>query len=236
MTMPAKSSTLLPLLFTALTVLFLCSMGVWQIKRLQWKESLIADYEAAQSLPATPLEDIPPEALTRSEYRPVTVTGTFLHEHEFHLGARRYYGNTGYHLLTPMRMRNGNIVLINRGWIPTEFKDQETRQSSLLEGEITIQGRMRNPKASGLFTPENHPEKNFWFTADIPAMQELSHLPLLPVIVEAVKPNHPRTVFPAPSDGNILFRNDHLGYALTWFSLAIAALVMYWFRFVRKPA
>jgi len=223
-----------PLLVTLLSVAVLIGLSAWQLQRLSWKEKLIADYEAAQQVEPIAFATLPEAELNAQEYRRVTVSGEFLHAKELHLGGRRYYGKTGYQLLTPLQLENGEILLVNRGWVPTEFKEQSTRPTSLPEGIVTLTGMVRTPKPAGWLTPDNHPEKNFWFTADIPAMATHTGLELLPVTVEIVDAANPRDHFPAPSDGNIVMRNDHLGYALTWFSLAIAALVMFWFRFCRK--
>ena len=217
-----------------LAVCFLCGMGVWQLQRMSWKETMIVQYQQAQTQEAALLSSLSSAELLAMPYRPVIATGQFMHEHEFHLGGRRYYGKTGYHLLTPFRLNDGRVILVNRGWVPTEFKEISTRAQSLIEGEHTVRGMVKQPKEAGMFTPANHPEKNFWFTVDMPAMQAQANEPLLPVILEVVDPDNPRTQFPAPSTGEVVFRNDHLGYAITWFSLALAALVIYWLRFVRR--
>ena len=217
--------------FIAGTLFTLLGLGIWQVQRLQWKNHLIAQYEAAQQAAPLPLEKTDLNKIKDLQYQPVTVSGTFIHEQELHLGGRRYYGKTGYQILTPVLLEKGRVVLVNRGWVPTEYKESEARQGDTKpEQAKNLKGMVRLPLAPGLFTPDNHPDKNFWFYVDIDAMAKDIGAELLPFTVELVDPDHLRGVFPAPSDGKVVLRNDHLGYAITWFALAIAAAVIFWLR------
>lgn len=222
--------------FMVATLAVLVALGSWQLERLQWKEGKIAAYEKARSTPAEPFETLianhKPQAI---RYRQVTVSGNFLHEKELHLGGRRYYGNTGYHVLTPLELADGRHVLVNRGWVPSEYKQQEQRPTDSYPAGLTRQtGMIQLPKPPGIFTPENHPDKNFWFTVDIAAMEKETGLTLLPLVIKLVNPQRQRTDFPAPTDGKVVLRNDHLGYAITWYLLAVAAAIIFYLRFFRK--
>lgn len=210
-------------------VIILLLLGSWQLQRLTWKERMIAQYAQAAQLPPVPLaslEPIDPE----DQYRRVTLTGRWLAEKELDLGGRRHKGETGYHLLTPLQTTAGKNYLINRGWVPMAMKDPQQRHETLPAEESEVTGMIRLPEPAKLFTPANHPEKNFWFTVDIPAMEKASQLQLEPLTIEIIDPHAPQEVFPVPSDGKVVLRNDHLGYAITWFLLAIAAGFIGWLR------
>lgn len=217
--------------FIAGTLATLIGLGAWQVQRLQWKNALIAQYEAARQMEPAALDTLPPDDMEAYHYRPVTLSGTLLHEQELHLGARRWYGKTGYHILVPLQLDGGGLVLVNRGWVPPELKEPEARRQNPAPQQVEgLRGIIRLPKPPALFTPANRPDKNFWFTVDIEAMAADIGAPLLPFTVELVDADHPRDVFPAPSDGMVVLRNDHLGYAITWFALALAAAVIFWLR------
>ena len=223
---------LIPWIFIAAVVGVLVGLGTWQLERLKWKNELMAQYEAGQEQKPLMLDSLPSDTLADNAYRQVVFNGTYLHDKEIHLGGRRWHGKTGYQILTPMRMSDGRVFLVNRGWIPFELKEQEKRQDSLPEtgGHTAI---IRIPKAAQLFTPENHPEKNFWFTVDFPAIAEETGVRAEPIMLEVVEAEPDINQFPIPSDGVRVFRNDHLGYAVTWYLLALAALIMFVIRIRR---
>lgn len=76
-------------------------------------------------------------------------------------------------------------ILVRRGWVPREKKDQETRLEGLTEGEVTVEGLLRSgeQKASS-FVPENSPEKNEWYSLDLEEMAKQSGAQ--PVVVEMI--------------------------------------------------
>ncbi len=226
---------LIPWIFIAATVSVLVGLGSWQMQRLKWKEQLLTQYEAGRTLPTLELQSINSEVFDEHAYRHVTFTGKFMHDKEVHLGGRRWHGKTGYQILTPMKIKDGRTFLVNRGWIPFELKEQEKREESLAQPTTPLKAVLRIPKQAQLFTPENHPKKNFWFTVDVPAIADFTGVTAEPVMLEVIEEKPDINVFPIPSDGVRVFRNDHLGYALTWYLLALAALVMFWARILRKP-
>jgi surfeit locus 1 family protein len=104
----------IPLVMSIGAIVLLFGLGAWQLQRLAWKENLIADMESAAT--EAPLEILPEDA-ARYQFRTVRLTGEYL-SHEFHLAARYFRDQLGYVILTPLRLADGRIVLINRGWIP----------------------------------------------------------------------------------------------------------------------
>ncbi|MDG1286615.1 MAG: SURF1 family protein [Rickettsiales bacterium] len=226
---------LIPWIFIAGTVGVLVGLGSWQMQRLAWKDQLLAQYETGKTLPALELSAIASQDLNNNAYRHLKFSGKFMHDKEVHLGGRRWHGKTGYQVLTPMKMKDGRIFLVNRGWIPFELKDQEKRADSIAQSHASLTAVLRIPKQAQLFTPENHPKKNFWFTVDVPAITEFTGVTPEPVMLEVIEAEPDINAFPIPSDGVRVFRNDHLGYALTWYALALGALIMFWARVLRQP-
>jgi cytochrome oxidase assembly protein ShyY1 len=85
------------------------------------------------------------QAVKDFEYRRVKVSGVYDHTHEMLLGPRtRGDGNSGYFLITPLVRENGSIVLIKRGWVPTEKKDPRTRPESLTQDVQEVEGLLRH--------------------------------------------------------------------------------------------
>ena len=97
---------------------------------------------------------------------------------------RTYEGNAGFHIVTPFTLRDGRIVLVNRGWVSETYRDPEKRPFTLVEGEVTLDAILRFPGKKGYFVPENEAENGFWFTL-VPA-QIVAHLGLSSQAVTSV--------------------------------------------------
>ena len=226
--MKFRKPQLIPLIFIVGAFTLLFSLGVWQVQRLQWKNSLIASIELAQSSPA--LGTLSQE-INGLDYRKVLLTGTFLHDKSMHLVGHPQDSVPGFFIITPFKLEDdGRIILVNRGYSP---KDLETKP----EGLQTVAGIIRPARIKRAFSPDNYPEKNVWFYEDMDAMSKAAGTQLTPVVVEATG-EAKKDVYPTPSDGKISLRNDHLNYAITWFSLAFIGLVMFaiYHREPKKPS
>ena len=206
----------------------LLGLGTWQLARFQWKTELIAFRESQLAAPATPLQaDIlyAGDALAALEYRRVTVTGVFLHDREIYLAATRR-GKVGFQVITPLRRDSGPSVLVNRGWVPTEARDPARRPDSQREGVVAVEGVVRGSSRRGWFTPDNDPAKNYWFWLDLPAMAAFAGIDAPPVIVVAGPAADPGSL-PIGKEMRVNLRNDHLQYAIIWYSLAVALAVIF---------
>jgi surfeit locus 1 family protein len=206
----------------------LLALGLWQLDRKAWKESLIAQIDArARGEPA----EIMPEAQwpewrpADHEFRHVRATGTFLHDKEMPvhgLLSQRGSALQGFYVFTPLRVRSGAIVLVNRGFVPGDLRDPTRRADSQPVGDVTVTGLVRAPETRGWFMPENQPGRNEWFVRDVAQMAKARGLErVAPFWIDAdAIPN--ATSWPRPGQTNLAIPNNHLGYALTWFGIALA--------------
>ena len=206
-----------------LAVLTLLGLGSWQLKRLEWKETLIADISLANE--TSPLEGWPQDAAELG-WRRVQLSGHFLHKDEFHLAARYHRGQVGYHILTPFQLEDGPVVLLNRGWVPPERKEASARLEGQIDGPQSLLVQIRTDDDRNPFTPDAVPASNIWFWRDIESMRKFSGLPLEPVTADVLTMEVPGG-YPIASDGVVKLRNDHLGYAITWLALAFCAALMF---------
>ena len=224
--------TLWPTVFTIPALIVLIGLGAWQVERLHWKEGLIAERTAW--LGAEPIA-LPPAGATLSDekmaaldYRHAMATGEFLHDRELYLAARTMAGAVGYQIITPLRQADGGIVLVNRGWIPDNLKDPAARPEGQIAGIVTIDGVIRAPGRQHWLQPDNAPADNIWFWTDLPAMAAAVKASdqVAPVFLEAGPAANPGG-FPIGGQARVNLPNDHLQYAITWFSLAMALTVIY---------
>ncbi|HEX7200972.1 MAG TPA: SURF1 family protein, partial [Dongiaceae bacterium] len=169
------------------------------------------------------------------EYHRVLVQGEFLHDKEIFLGARSLNGNAGYHLVTPFRLGDGRVLFVDRGWIPLSRKASATRAAGEVQGRQTLDAVIRLKGTQAWMVPDNRPDLDFFFWADLPAMAKLMSLPAAETrfFLEAGPAKNPGGL-PIGGQTRIDLPNDHLQYAITWFSLAGALLVIY-FLYHRRP-
>ena len=222
-------------IFTIISILILSSFGFWQVERLVWKRELIEKIENANS--SSIILELPNEQdkLKTLAFRKAKLTGVFLNEHEFHITPRSFRGKLGYHINTPFKLKDGRIILINRGWVVTELKKQEARLKSIINDEVTIDVQFRLDKDYTKFTPKSSPEDNIWFHKDYENMSKHSGLQLLNIGADVIGEQN-RDVLPIPSTGEIKIRNDHFEYILTWFGIAIGIFFVYFFGHFRQRA
>ncbi|MGE3713998.1 MAG: SURF1 family protein [Alphaproteobacteria bacterium] len=230
---------LIPLLFILCATLVLSGLGLWQLQRLQWKQQMIAQVEKMQA--TEPLEALPDAQAQSLEFSTVRLRGRFLHDKEIHKTSK-YHGNkVGYHILTPLETYDHGtaesqepvVVLVNRGWVPAELKEREKRPDTVAEENVIAVGLLVNPQRKNIFLPDNDVKNNVWLYDDMAQMSEFSGETLFPMMVVATG-NQKIDHYPIPSDGVIKLRNDHLGYAITWFTLAIIGLIMFAFYYRKQ--
>lgn len=197
------------------------ALGVWQLDRRAWKLDLIARVDArAHTRPASlPAAAEWPKINARDdEYRRVRVQGVLLNDRETLVQAVTELG-PGWWVMTPLKTGSG-IVLINRGFIPPELRDRVTRRVGAPDGVVSITGLLRVTEPRGGFLRSNDPAGRRWYSRDVAAIakaQGLQHA--APFFIDADATPNPGG-YPAGGLTVIHFRNAHLVYALTWFTLA----------------
>lgn len=223
---------LVPILVTVLLVGMCLGLGIWQVQRLAWKTELITQMEAAHDgqplIKARLPENL--DALVEKNFARVNLPGKFIHAHEFHRIGQYHNGQTGYDILTPFQIEgDGRIILVNRGWVPLDKKNPKNRPEDPRTDEtFFLNGILLAPSPGSYFLPDHDVKDNIWFWYDIARMNQESGLHLPPVVVEMVNPDYAKGSLPIPrSDFTIALRNDHLGYAIIWFSLTVAGLVIF---------
>lgn len=208
-------------------VAFICLilLGNWQVRRLHWKEGLLATIEARLAASPVPLGEIETMAGEGGDirYRPVTASGTFEHDRERHYFAT-FEGLSGYYVYTPLRLEDGRIVFVNRGFVPFDRKEAAARAEGQVEGPVTITGlsRERLPEKPSFLVPENDLSKNIFFWKDLDAMAASAGLGddvVLPFFIDAGDAENPGGL-PVGGVTRISFPNNHLQYAFTWYGLA----------------
>lgn len=211
-----------------------CALGVWQVQRREWKLALIERVEArvhGAPIPAPGPDLWPSLSRETSEYLAVTATGHFLNDQETLVQAVSDLG-AGYWVLTPFVTQSGFTLLVNRGFVPHDQRTRADRAAGEIPGTATINGLLRLSEPGGGFLRSNDPANDRWYSRDVAAIAARRGLETAPYFVDAdATPN--AGGLPVGGLTVILFANNHLGYALTWFALAamsVAGAVLVWRR------
>jgi surfeit locus 1 family protein len=217
----------LPLFTLAAAVAFaiLLSLGTWQVHRLHWKLDLIAEVNRNLTLPPVSL-DAALKMGKGAEYRRVALAGRFDHAKEaFVYGTAN--GAPVWHVITPFATQDGRVLLVDRGVVPEELRDPARRKTGQVDGERHIVGVWRTPDPPGAFTPASDPARRSWFAHDVRSIAAADHVKLAaPVMVEADAAPNPGG-WPKGGQTRVVFRNEHLSYAATWYGLALTLLGVY---------
>lgn len=228
-----------PVIITVLLVGLCFALGIWQIQRLAWKEGLISELTQAQSQTRISAENLPDNlaTLVESNFHSIALQGTFIHKQELHIVGRSINGEPGFSVYTPFRIADdGRMVLVNRGWVPQSKKSLSNRpEDAQFDGLTWVNGFISVPQGGSPFLPDHDVKGNLWFWPDIARINAESGMNLPPFTIEAVNENPTPGVLPLPRSGyEVELRNDHFNYALMWFSLSIAGLIIF-FIYHLKP-
>jgi surfeit locus 1 family protein len=210
----------------------LVGLGNWQMSRKAWKEGLIARIAARTHAEPVPVS----EALRRwrdngdVEYLHVRVQGRFLNQRERHVFAVDERLGPGFHIYTPLKTPEGELVLVNRGFVPTPLRDPAERPAGQVDEPVTLTGLVRRPTPRGLFTPASEPARNLFYWPDYPSMLASQpeagqgDLSAVPFFLDADAEPANRGGFPRGGVTRLSLPNRHLEYALTWYGLALTLI------------
>jgi surfeit locus 1 family protein len=210
--------------------LILIGLGTWQVQRKAWKEGLIAELNERLGAAPTALPSArgwPSLDPASAEYSRVTFSAQFDNAAEALVyGAASAFRpdvtGLGYWVFTPVRLADGSIVIVNRGFIPEDKKDPKTREAGQIAGPVTIVGTLRWPEARHWFTPNDDPAHNLWLSRDIQSIAAAKGLgAIAPFYVEQESPVPPGGI-PQPGKLVVSLPDNHLQYAITWYGLAAA--------------
>jgi surfeit locus 1 family protein len=210
--------------------LLLLALGTWQVQRLHWKEGLIAQRAAGVAAPPAS----PPATLNEAralEFHHVRAAGAFDHKGELYLNAISKDGKPGFHIVTPLKLAGGDTLFVERGFVPVERRDPATREAGQLAGTVAVTGllRLAPEKKPSWFIPDNDAKADRWFYIDLAGMAAADGIgSYLPYYIDADATPVPGGL-PRGGQTNLALPNDHLQYAITWYLLAAAMPVLYFF-------
>lgn len=195
-------------------VSLLCGLGVWQVQRMYEKRAQLDEMTAGISVPAVPVPlQLDPE---KDRYRPVTAEGRFTGQHLYVLSGKPMVG-AGVQVVSVLETTDGRRLLVDRG-----FLTDDDKHKLLTVTDVKVLGNLMWPRDSNQYTPPPDPKTGLWFARDAEAMSAL--LQTEPTFIVAREPTGDGIEAMPIRTSSI--PNDHWGYAITWFLLALVWAVM----------
>lgn len=218
-------------LCTALALAVLVSLGVWQLRRLEWKEGLIARAERKARLPVAPIavafaDPDGPEFRRVTADCPGISTAPFVELRSIH------DGQAGVRLISACKPASFTFsLLVDRGFIADEVKARPPVRASS-EPQI-VTGEVRFAPLRNGFAPD--PDGRVFYDRNNMAMARVLGAGTVPEhFVYATRSTNPELAALQPSAPPPAFSNNHLGYAATWFGLALVLAGVYIALVIRK--
>ncbi len=239
-------------IFTLVMVIGFTSLGAWQLQRRVAKHELIAALD--ERLSKAPVRLPPPSEWTslapvREEFRRVTFTASYAKLPDAMVyssgsAVRDDVSGPGTWAFLPARLPDGETVVINTGFVQNTMQDraqQDRAVTRLITGEpVTLTGYIRFPETTGKMTPKEDKAKRLWFVRDFPAMARALRWDeggkqFAPFYIDLESPV-PDSGIPKPGPLHVRLKDDHLQYAITCVTLAVAVMFAFsvWWRAQRR--
>jgi cytochrome oxidase assembly protein ShyY1 len=239
-------------IFTLVMVAAFVGLGIWQLQRRVEKHALIAMLNERLAAAPQPLPALAQwSALTpdKDEFRRVSLTATYAPLPDamvYSAGSavREDVSGPGTWAFLPARLAGGDTIVVNAGFVQNTMQDrtqQDRVVGRLLTGQpVKLTGYIRFPESAGALTPSENAAKRLWFTRDHLAMARTlgwneGGKGVAPFYIDLETPV-PDSGIPKPGALAVHLKDDHLQYAITWFTLAIALMIAFgvWWRAQRR--
>ena len=231
-------------IFTLVMLMVFIGLGVWQLQRRIEKHALIA--ALTERLAAAPSALPAPSewsALTpaKDEFRRVSFSATYPPDPDAMVyssgsSVREDISGPGTWVFLPARLPGGETVVINAGFVPNTMQDRAVEDRAvarlITRPPVMLTGYLRFPESAGVLTPAENLTKRLWFTRDHLAMARALNWPnVAPFYIDLEQPVPPHAI-PKPGPLEVHLKDDHLQYAITWFTLAAAVVIAFgvWMR------
>jgi surfeit locus 1 family protein len=220
-------------------------LGVWQLDRATQKRVLEAAIAAQAEAPPLPADALPATAADaeRLRHRRIQLRGHWLAAQSVYLDNRQMNGRPGFFVLTPLRLPAGDVVVVQRGWVPRHFTER-TRIAPFTtpSGEVTVTGRVA-PWPSRLTDLGPEAPGPIRQNLDLAAFAAETRLPLRPLAIIELGASDGSEQASQQGSPDGLMRDwprpavdvhKHYGYAAQWFGLSALTTGLYvWFQLIQ---
>ena len=225
----------LPTVATLAAIIVFVAAGNWQHGRMQSKEALREQLDAAARADPVALDHLAPDGdWTALRFRPVVATGKFVAARQILIDNKVYAGRAGYQVVTPLALADGRVVLVNRGWVAQGTSRADLPSATPPAGVVLVRGRLAIPTTNYLELRADAPKGPVWQNLDPARFRAATGIEVLPVVVEETD---------APTPGGGLVRDwpapdfgieQHRIYMVQWYAFALTAVVLWAWFYLRR--
>ncbi len=224
------NKTLLKLLWYLIAisiVLVMLQLGSCQLNRAEEKQA-IQNFVTEQNAKEL---DLGENTVSMDNlYQQAFGAGEYIAEQGILIDNQVFEGKVGYHIVTPFRLeKNGQIILVNAGWVPVGVSRKIKPKISLPEGRLNVSGRLQKPHAKPPIWKDNTllVQEGAWHFLLIDEYMTRTNLTVAPLILEL----EPKLVGVGGYERKWRVYDDtwinrHKAYALQWFSMAFVFTLM----------
>jgi len=229
--MAGPRSRRIALLIASIGVAAICvRLGIWQLDRLDERRARNDEIEIGLAAPPAPAVAVLAGPAADAAYRRVESSGTYLAEGELLLYGRPLDGRPGDHVLTPLVLEDGTVLVVDRGWVPfdADRPAPTVGAEAAPTGEVAVSGVLLPSEEGEAFPTGDTAEASTVHAVAIPALSEHTGRPLAPLylLLDAQEPSQSGGL-PEPAPLPAREEGPHMSYAIQWFSFALIALVGY---------
>lgn len=212
----------------AVTVTLFVVAALWQLSRLS--ERRTANRNIERALEREPI-DLDETVVHGSDLPPTRAhaTGRYDAQREVLLPGRSFQGTGGSHVLTPLILRSGDAVLVDRGWVPADIDEVPVRPAAPPSGRVRVSGVLFPPEPKRPLSPDDPAEGELEIVRRInPArLQEQLPYSLMGTYLLLQKQEPAQEALPRYAPMAERTEGSHLAYAVQWFAFIPIALVVY---------
>jgi surfeit locus 1 family protein len=203
-------------IFVYFSIILFCSLGTWQIYRLQWKLDLISEINNGLNS-----EPVLYSNANLINYQKVKFSGIFDFEKQIYLYSLNSKGTPGYDIITPIKINSNEILLVNRGWISKDLRDNKNINNIKSK---SFEGIVKKITKPNIFKPENDIKNNMWYSLKLEDLEKFTGYKLknFVLFLQNNQNNLVKNKIVSPD-----LPNNHLKYAITWYSVSLSILLYF---------
>lgn len=210
-------------LLVVAAIVAMINLGFWQLRRLDERQRFNEQVSSSIAAPPAALDDVlaPDADLAVVEWRRVFSSGTYLPEETIAIVNRSQGGIAGDLVVTPLRLDDGRILLVERGFLPLASSGGPPPT-----GDVDVTGRLRpsQERRRGGLTDRSDGDLREAQRVDLDRLAAQMPGPLVPMYIELVDSTPPEAGQEmVPITVPELTEGSHLSYAGQWFIFAAAA-------------
>jgi len=222
-------------LLVIFTFVILLCLGSWQLDRKGQKAELLEQIKRT-SYETILLDniEITAENLNDWLYRKVSIEGRYINGLEARVFAnlsnpRGEFGGAGYWILTPFIVKDNDVLIVNRGFVPQSIISNYPKYNDT-EYDVLIKGYIKRYEKNNIFTPEADLKEKVMYLFNKEDLSKIFGIEIKTIFyIDLIDTS---INLPQSNETKLTFPDNHLSYAITWYSLATVLLFIYLYSII----